>query len=181
MQVILAWLGSYPTLKDYAGIFTGALALVGVIFALCGNALLQWWDRKSKRDHDREVIRSALVAELQFLVDSYDNRQQLIAETPDYFDVPVRAETEVYDKMLDKVGLLRVDQAKKVIHAYLAAKHLAMNLERNEDENPPLVKTWVGHPEGYVRVSRENAQDAVDLHRERIGLFRAAITALQGG
>jgi hypothetical protein len=67
METLLAWFDSYPTLKGYTGIFAGALAFIGVIFALCGNALLQWWDRESNKNHEREVIRSALAAELAHL------------------------------------------------------------------------------------------------------------------
>lgn len=179
MDTILAWMDSYPEIAKYAAIIAGMIAFVGVIFALCGNALLQWLDRWARRRHDRQVVRAALVAELKFLVASYENREELMAKASDYFDVPTHTATEVYEKLLDKIGLLTVYQANKVLHAYLAAKHLPMNLLRNEKDNAVLLTMSQVH-EGYVRVSRINVPQARLLHLERIDLFKAAIVALDG-
>src|SRR5262245_2137494 len=118
--------------KSYQGIIAGAIAFVGVIVALVGNASLAWLDRWSKRRNESQVMRSALLAELVFLRDSYEYRAQLLARGPPYFDVPVHSATEVYDRLLDRIGLLTTEQSAKVVHAYLATKHLHMNLRRNE-------------------------------------------------
>jgi hypothetical protein len=116
-------------------------------------------------------MRTALLAELRFLVASYEYRASRMEAASGSFDVSVHTATEVYDRMLDKIGLLTVDQAHNVIHAYLGAKHLPFNLRqqaRREGDNPD-----------FVRVIRNDIGIAIKLHRERIDLFKNAIDALR--
>jgi hypothetical protein len=171
-----------PSWFDLHQTFIGSLiVLLGVILGLCGNAVLQWWDRDSRRDHDRETTRKALRAELQHLVDSYQFRVDRMRkrEAGGNFHVPVHVPTEVYDAMLDKVGLLTIEQSELVIKAYLGAKHLPLNLRRIEREQGPQPHT---EPlEDYVTVSSGNLPDSIKLHNDRIDMFTLAIAALDGG
>lgn len=64
MDWILSWVEAHPTLAAHQTIVAGMIAFVGVVFALLGNALLQWLDRLARRRHDRRVVKSALIAEL---------------------------------------------------------------------------------------------------------------------
>jgi hypothetical protein len=176
-----SWIGQHQA------IVAAFIVFVGVIVGLVGNGLLQRWDRNSKRNHDREATRMALVAELGHLVHSYEHRVELMKQTTGHFSVPVHVPTEVYDAMLDKVGLLRLGQSTAVIHAYLAAKHLPMNLRRIEDELLNLrriddhLPPEIGEPRGdYVRVSPSNMETAIRMHETRIELYKAAIAVLKG-
>lgn len=165
--------------KSYQGIIAGVIAFVGVIVALVGNASLAWLDRWSKRQHEANVMRSALLAELAFLRNSYEKRLQLLSRGPPYFDVPANTATEVYDRLLDRIGLLTMEQSGKVVHAYIAAKHLQVNLRRNELTRPP--PTDLGDPgPGHIRVTGTNVIAARDLHSERLEIFKAAIASLGG-
>lgn len=176
MDTVLAWIDAHPWIGT---IVAGTLALFGVILALCGNALLQWWDRRSKRRHDRDVIRSALLAELAHLHVSYEYRVGLMEKAKDSFDVPVHTATEVYDRVLDRVGLFTAQEASAVIHAYLAAKHLPMNLRRLSLLRD-LVGGDIGSDRDFVRVTAHDMDQAIRLHRERIDLFKVAMIALRG-
>lgn len=165
--------------KSYQGIIAGAIAFIGVIAALVGNASLAWLDRWSKRRHEADVLRSALLAELMFLKDSYEYRAQFLASGPPYYDIPLHTTTEVYDRLLDRIGLLTIEQSAKVVHAYLAAKHLPINLRRNEAIRPP--HTDAGDPGAdYIRVTGTNVIAARDLHTERVEIFEIAIASLDG-
>src|SRR5262245_51810199 len=117
MDSILAWLGVDTALLGNPTVVAGKIAFVGVVVALCGNALLAWADRWAKRHHDRKVMRSSLSAELGFLLNELVGRSQMMRQSTAGFNVPVRISTQVYDNMLDKIGLLSVSQAGKVIHA----------------------------------------------------------------
>jgi hypothetical protein len=167
---------------DLHQIFIGSLIVfAGVIAGLIGNGLLQRWDRSSRRDHDREVMRSALLAELTHLLNSYEYRVGEMSKMKGSFDIPIATETEVYDKLLDQIGVLKPEQGSKVIHAYLAAKHLCIDVgwivkavrEAFEASTEP------GPHEGMMRVPPWAITEALRLHRERIVLFKDAISALR--
>jgi hypothetical protein len=157
------------------------IAFSGVVIGLIGNGLLQQWDRRSKQDHERQVVRSALLAELSFLLKSYKDRTEMMERTPAHFDVPRASETEVYDRLFDKIGVLKPEQGKKVIHAYLAAKHLSMDINWIIREVHEFLdgKLEPGPHEGMIRVPKEYIGAVVAMHRERIELFKDAIAALK--
>jgi hypothetical protein len=152
----------------------------GVIVGLIGNGRLQRRDREARRWHDRKVMSSALITELSFLVKSYEDRVQRMENAQPYFDVPMVVETEVYDSLRDKIGLLEPEQGGKVIHAYLAAKHLIMDIRWLVTEVGELMEPAPDRHEGMMRVPVWAMQDAVRQHRDRIVLFKEAIAALRG-
>jgi hypothetical protein len=178
MDWILTQLGIDPIVLTSPIIAAGKIAFLGVVVGLLGNVVVLRVDRWAKRSHERRVMRSALLAELSFLVKSYEVRAKMMEEAETPFDVPTHTATEVYDRLLDKIGLLTVDQAGKVIHAYLAAKQMPMNLRRmarNAEVTDQLRDT-----EDFIRVARSDMAIGVRLHRERIVLFKDAIVALGG-
>jgi hypothetical protein len=100
-------------------------------------------------------------------------------EALDGFDVPVHVPTQVYDKMLDRIGLFSPKQANAVIHAYLAAKHLPMNLRRLALETAMLQAPKI--TDDYIEVAKFNMDKAIKLHRDRLALVAEALKLLTKG
>lgn len=178
MDMCSGWTQIMPSLV------TGLLALVGVAAGIGGTAWVHARERTKKLNDERVAMRSALLAELTFLCKSYAYREAAIGsagllDRPS-FDVPLREATEVYDRLLDRIGLLTEDQGGKVVHAYLAAKHLLPNLRRLEAARDEEGQAHPGVPsEDYIRIRNSNFSEARALHCERVVLFDEAIKALE--
>lgn len=170
----MAWAQQNPIIT------AGLITFAGVVVALCGNAGLAALDRRAKQRHERHVVTTALLAELQYLHREYSYREGRIAAAAGHFDVPLIEATDVYDRLLDRIGLLNLDQVGKVIHAYLGVKHLDPNLHRMEAESKARGAPDRGNPgPHHLRIDELNFALARTLYTERIGLFQTAIDALR--
>jgi hypothetical protein len=160
-------------------IAAGKIAFLGVVVGLLGNAGVQWLDRWAKRRHDRKVLCSALTAELSLLHDSYETRIEMMREKGGFY-VPTISATSVYEKMLDKIGLLTPKRGRKVIHAYLTDRHLIPRLRLQETRGVPGTGVVASSPTAdFIRVSPENMDRAIEAHRTRMVTMKAAIDALK--
>jgi hypothetical protein len=156
----------------------GLIAFAGVVLGLITNGLLQWGDRASRRRHERKAMRSALVAELSFLLQEYDVRVFRMSHATEGFNVPTITATQVFDSLLERIGLLTPEQGRIVIHAYLGAKHLLPNLRFKAFETAKFEEPIF--TDDYVRVAQFNVEWAMKRHEERIDLFKRAIRVLGG-
>jgi hypothetical protein len=179
-----SWIDQHQT------IVAGLIAFAGVTFGLGVNALLQWLDRRSKRIHDQQVMRSALLAEMTFLLRSLESRVQSMSVASGSFDIPMVTETEVYDRLLERIGVLEPEQGDGLIHAYLAAKHLSADVRwivaaiaPSADVPAEVLSKLRCEPdphEDQIRVPPWAIPEVVRVHWKRIDLLKAAITALKG-
>ena len=181
MSTDLSWVGQHQA------IVAALIVFVGVVFGLIGNAGLQWWDRSSRRDHDRKVMSSALLAELtnhlKLCQEMLDDMMKVQPGTPGSFDMPEVIATEVYDTLLDKIGVLEPEQGSRVIQAYQAVKLLPKHVRWGAKEivrRAPAEPDPTSDPhEGMMRVPMEAMPYVVRSYQECIDLFKAAIAALR--
>jgi hypothetical protein len=163
---------------------TGLLALVGIGVGFAGTAWINRKEREARLRDEADGLRAALSAELRFLKDSYDARAAALESAElmgaACFDVPRRDETEVYDRLFERIVLLTADEGHKAVRAYISAKHLLPHLQRleavsdDQSEAPPPGTP----PEGWIRVRAINFLPAKQLHVERVAIFQRAIDAL---
>jgi len=169
----------WPTLlKDYQSGLVGLLGFTGVIVTLIVNAKLARRQHERKLADERAILRGALLAELTILRNVYQDRIEKVADRPgpgSGIIVPVHVISEVYNRLMDKLGLLTSDEAGKVISAYLLARELP--------ENVRLVKWSKQLPadqdtEHFILVPPPAIETVLKMHRVQLGEIEKAIDAL---
>lgn len=122
--------------RDYgamtATLIVGVVGFAGVIGAQFLNAYLARRQRREAIEHERRALRTALVAELTRAKGILQGRADTTAKTPPgqeaEFFVPTRPMTHVYDRLTDKLGLLKATEVGKVVEAYEMLRELPLRL-----------------------------------------------------
>lgn len=108
-------------------IVTLALSFVAGCGALLLQGLLHEFNRWRDRGHQRAVLRTALASELHTALDLLGQTQSVLTR-PDgdrdryYQRRDVAYLTSVYDKTLDRLGLLSSEEARAVVGTYTRLK-----------------------------------------------------------
>lgn len=111
------WIAKYQTL------FVGGVGFAGVIVTLLVNAAIARGQHKRQAEHSAEILRRALLAELQAAATSIEKRigqlrEQIESETYGY--VPDGRFTTYFDSAKANLGALTDSQIEPVILAYAA-------------------------------------------------------------
>jgi hypothetical protein len=154
----------------------GLLGFAGVIYTIRMNA------RLTRQQHERELIqeqtalRTALIAELGALRESYEDRSHSLREKDSGQSalIPEFVSNQVYDHLLDCIGLLTADEIASVMDAYLLVAELPVRLRL-------LAKDSIGSTEhsGYIHIGMELAEVAAKMHDNFLPKINTAITTIQ--
>jgi hypothetical protein len=174
-------------IHEYQTLVVGVLATAGVMVTL-------WWNARLARDqhsrnanlardqrlaqiaHERDVLRTAMRAELENLRDMFTDRIATISKAlPEDTGIllPVNTFTDVYVHSIDRLGLLSDLELRTVLKAYHLAREVPDRLRliqgsRDSQRDSP----------GYVYVRNEWFEATKKLHENFLGDIGKAIAAL---
>ncbi|MHB8474744.1 MAG: hypothetical protein ACYDBZ_00460 [Steroidobacteraceae bacterium] len=162
-------------LTQYQTIIVGLLGFGGVILTLRTNARLNREQHTKQVEHERTALKAALSAELSIIRDTFRDRIEMIgspAESQGMW-VPVDTMTDVYGRILDKIGLLSREQVDLVLRAYLLIRAVPERLRLMEGS--PKVEPGAT----YLYVGSKHIVDARRMHENFIQDIERAIAALR--
>lgn len=162
----------------YQTFFVGLLGFLGVMATLWWNARLARAARTATIDHDRAVIRTALQEELKAIKSAFVSRVEILEEaeggsTPQIL-VPADSLITIYDRLVERLGLLSAEEVRLVLRAYLTAREVPgklrlLSLQRSNEAR------------GYMVIDRKHFSGIRQLHLGCIGVLDAAIDVLAAG
>lgn len=120
------WLNPLTTL------IVGGIGFAGVIYTLRHNAKTARIQRNEEREHEREALRAALLAELQINRQSLQENSRKLRENPSEETggayVPTDRMDGAYQSFLPRIGLLSKGEVHKVMWAYLSLQQYNADL-----------------------------------------------------
>jgi hypothetical protein len=172
-------------LRTYQTLIVGVLGFSGVILTLAINAWLARCADRRKIAHEANVLRTAIIEEMKIqrsaLVNSEETLKQQVdlKKTSPTVLIPLQRFTEIFDKSIDKLGLLTSDEVAAILDAYLTLRQLTPKMRILEQRVPPHdrgVEYGQAPVADYAQVTR---QDIIGFHAVYIPPFDKAIERLQ--
>jgi hypothetical protein len=118
-------------IKQYQTLIVGGLGFLGVMATLAFNAWLARRQHFRQIRHDANALRVALRAELEILRDAFRDRIATIGEAqPSHKSilVPLDTMTDVYGRLIDRIGLLSGHEIRPVLRAYILVRQMPERL-----------------------------------------------------
>ena len=162
-------------LIKFQTLIVGVLGFSGVIITLFTNAWLNRKQHTRQIEHERTALKAALSTELSIIRDAFRDRIEMIrdATRTQGIWVPLDTMTDVYTRLIEKIGLLSREQVDLVMRAYLLIRQMPERLRLIEG----MRKIQPG--DGYLWVSSEHAGGARKMHENFLGDIERAIAALK--
>jgi hypothetical protein len=118
---------------QFQTLIVGGLGFLGVMVTLFTNAALARRQHTRQIRHEANALRIALRAELEMLREAFRDRIATIAEAqPDRSHgvlIPLGTMTDVYERSIDRIGLLSIGQINAVLRAYILVRQMPERLE----------------------------------------------------
>lgn len=158
----------------------GILGFAGVIGTLLTNAWLLRRQHRLETIHQATVLRAALEADLILIRDAYRERIKSIesAEGKKFGQrmlIPADAMTDVYSRLIDRIGVLRTSEVGAVMRAYVLVRHMPQRLALLEMQAPSDDEI----PAGFVSVDRKLFSTLKNMHENFLTVIDASIAALR--
>jgi len=158
--------------RDFQSLIVGAGGFLGVIFTLRHNARLARDQREDERRYERDALRSALIAELEIVKDSFEtNLNQQYAEVESGL-VPTDPLDNAYRALMPRIGLLAEGEVSKAMAAYLTLQTYNGNLfligtpAPNNPRHVLVGPTQVPRLQGMTRGTLKKVDEALAALRE---------------
>ena len=125
------WIAIAGFVKDFQELIVGALGFSGVIWTLWHTARLTREQHAAEIAHQAATVKVALLAELRRNAESFRKNLEMIDQLSgdDGVIVPRSPITQIYDSLLDRIGLLDRSEAQKVFEAYSHIKLVPRSLQ----------------------------------------------------
>ena len=163
--------------KDFQTLLVGLLGFAGVIFTLWQNAKAARRWRDEEWDHEREVLRTALLEELRINRDALEENAKRLEKPPpnaeDGAVIPTDLMNDAYRSFVSEIGLLSQNEVSKVMGAYLSLQTYNAKLF--------LVGVPTETSPRHVHVPAEHLKMLAAMMEEVIKPIDAAINSLQDG
>jgi plasmid stability protein len=150
-------------INQYQSGLGALLGLGGVMLTLRVNARLDAQHQRRIADHERDILRQALLAELTMLRDNVQADVDL---------------TRMYDRVLDRLGLLTPDQARKVITAYSNAALLPSQVKMLKLSNAIKTSPHDVLGDSMIYVPAEISGSVVAMQEGQLRWYNEAVEAL---
>ncbi|KPH92148.1 hypothetical protein AMS57_01050 [Pseudoalteromonas undina] len=157
-------------LQKYQILIAGCLGFVGVIVTILANGFFSRQQHKRELKSKENSVRVAIRSELEINLSSFEARiEQLGKPTNSDAHIPNSFFTDVYDTLLNEIGLLNESEVASVINAYLLIKEL------------PYYFQLYAHTskEGFVVIKTDKRQMVADFHAVRLKPIKDAISSLK--
>ena len=165
---------AFPKFQQIQTFVVGIIGFGGVAWSISHSAKLSRDQHARQVAHERETLRIALLAELtRNKVTISENVETLkYEEDSARILVPITPITSVYEKLLDKIGVLSEEQARAVMDAYLLLQDAPRRLKLIAESVPDLGNMGGEHILASARSVRK-------LHEAILVRLEPAITALE--
>jgi len=114
----------WNALETFQTLAVGFVGFTGVIITLFVTAKAAHDRRNEERDHEKKVLRIALLAELNINRDTLSENAAILetdrSDPNDAVVVPTDRMDDVYKAFIPRIGLLSEDEVGKVMKAYLS-------------------------------------------------------------
>jgi hypothetical protein len=173
--------------KDYQTLVVGAVGFLGVITTLSVNAWIARSVEKRKIAHDKRTLRTALVEEMKVQCEALktagDTLNQAKAsgdEKQRHVLLPLHRFTDVFDKSIEKLGLLGPPEVAAVLDAYLHLKGLTSKIQLIALRVPPHERgiEFGEAPEEFALIPLQDANVVAEMHLNELPSFNKAIQIL---
>ena len=155
-------------IATYQTLVVGILGFCGVMVTLAFNAKLARRADERRIAHEARVLRTALVEEMKVQRDAlmHASNTSKKPDEPRNFGrqdalTPLRRWSDIFEKSIDKLGLLQPEEFAAVLDAYLPLKELTSKIWLLETRVPPdqrRVEYSETPPEDYALVRHEDVR-----------------------
>ncbi|KPZ65998.1 hypothetical protein AN394_04184 [Pseudoalteromonas sp. P1-26] len=157
-------------LQKYQILIAGCLGFSGVVVTILANGFFSRQQHKRELKSKTDSVRVAILSELEINLSSFEARiEQLSKPINSDAHIPKTLFTDVYDTLLDQVGLLNDNQVSTVIKAYLLIKELPYFFQLYADDSK----------EGFVIVKTDKRKVIAEMHQIRLEPIKMAISSLK--
>jgi hypothetical protein len=166
----------YQFVKDFQTIIVGLLGFSGVIYTLRMNAQLSQKQHERSVKHDREVLRTALRAELELIRKSFSDKASSIEENNEESDAfyPSESHTSIYQNFVGKLGLLSAEEVSSVIEAYTLIFEAPTRLRLLSSGHDPSYDK-----PGYIFIKAKHCKTATGIYKSFLPSIEAALQKLR--
>ncbi len=165
----------YQFAKDFQTLIVGVLGFSGVIFTLRVNSRLSRDQHERNITHEREVLKAALRAELELIHHAFTDKS--ISLEGDHENIgaffPEETHTKIYNKCIEKLGLLSPEQVSAVIEAYTVIDEVPTRLRLLTSEHD----SFLNNP-GYIFIERKYDETATGIYKAFLPTIEKALNLL---
>ncbi|WP_296591610.1 hypothetical protein [Methylophaga sp.] len=162
-------------LKTYQILIAGIVGFTGVVVTMLANGYLQRAQHNRAIEHDKQALRSALKAELNANKQAYEHRIEQFSEPSSDKDALMQnnVQDQVYNTLLDKIGILEPGEIKKIIEAYQLINEVPYRTRI-------LVGTDAigGFENEYIRLKPHHIDIVKKIHEALLPTIMAAIESI---
>ncbi|MBW2324664.1 MAG: hypothetical protein JRF41_14350 [Deltaproteobacteria bacterium] len=166
----------FENFERFQTFLVGLLGFAGVIYTIRMNGRLVRQQYERERNQERAALRTALIAELGALRNTYEDRIHMLRkdDSGHSFLIPEYVSNHVYYQLLDRIGLLTAEELELVIDTYLLVTELPIRLKL-------LAKGTSDSSEqaGYIHIGKEFAADAAQIHDNFLSKIITALATIQ--
>ncbi len=166
----------YQIAKDFQTLIVGVLGFTGVIYTLRDNSRLSREQHERNITHEREIMKTALRAELQLIQKAFTDNSKESHDNSEECDAffPEKSYVDAYQAFVGKLGLLSLEQASAVIEAYTLAEEVPIRLR--------LLSS--GHDQsfekpGYIFIKAAHCKIAVGIYKALLPAIEEALHKLE--
>ena len=165
----------YQLVKDFQPLIVGVFGFSGVIYTLQANARLSQKQHERSVKHDRDVLKTALRAELELVRRTFADKATSSEDNHEESDAfyPSETHTEVYQNFLGKLGLLSAEEVSIVIEAYTLIDEAPMRLRLLSSVDDPSYDK-----PGYIFIKASHSRTAAGIYKSFLPPIEAAIEKL---
>ena len=163
----------YQFAKDFQTLIVGGVGFFGVIYTLRTNSRLSKEQHERNVKHEREVLKTALRAELELIRSVFAENSISRDEDSDAF-YPEKSYTEVYQNFVGKLGLLSAEEVSAVIEAYVLVNEAPIRLRLLSSGHDPSYDKpgYIFIKAPYVKLAScvyENFLPAIEKVLQKLG------------
>lgn len=155
----------------------GLIGFAGVMITIAMNGRLARQQHERQLTHERNALRTALCAELEAIRRIYLARSEIERDTKPRQSmlIPEYVVNHMYQRLLDRIGLLTTGEIETVMKAYLLVSELPARLRLLAGPTGDA-----GDYPGYIRIPSEHVQNAAKMHANFLPDVAAAVETLKG-
>lgn len=165
----------YQHAKDFQALIVGTLGFWGVIYTLRTNSRLSRDQHERSVKHEREVLKTALRAELELIRKSFLNNSISLESDRKNIDAffPDKSHTKIYQNFIGKLGLLSVEEVSSIIEAYTLADEVPTRLRLLSSGHDPSYDK-----PGYIFIKAAYSEAATGIYKSFLPSIEKALQKL---